>query len=245
MHNFDPRQRPRDKRRVALDRVKLDRATQARCRMSSEQVAFLLGILESGKEFVDMPELYFDGLHYWPGDGFHRLHAYQKKGRVLIDAWVRDGSERDAMIHACGANDEHGLRRNRKDIQRAIKLLLDDPELKTLSDRRLAVLAKCTDKTVAAVRKEVGDDGKRTYTDRWGNVSEMDTQNIGPAKGGDVPDFTEHLVHLKSHFESACKKVESEGHLKQLQGALAELVLMIDKARKRLEKTAAKRNAVS
>jgi len=147
------------------------------------------------------------------------------------------------MIHACGANAQHGMPRTRKDLQRAIKLLLDDPELKLLSDRRLAALANCTDKTVAAVRKEHGDDGKRTYTDRWGNVSEMDTQNIGPHKGGDVPAFAEHLVTLKDHFESACKKAESFGELKQLQDALAELVKMIDKARKRLEKAIGKAQA--
>jgi hypothetical protein len=245
MYDFDPRPRHRDKRRVALDKIKLERATQARVKMDPNRITFLLALLEGGKDFDDLPELYFDGQYYWPGDGFHRLHAYLKKGRALIDAWVREGSERDAMIHACGANDAHGMPRSRKDVQRAIKLLLEDSELKLLSDRRLAELARCTDKTVAAVRKEQGDDGKRTYTDRWGNVSEMDTGNIGPRKGGDVPDFTEHLVTVKDHFESACHEAKSEAHLKQLQDALAQFVAWMDKARKRLEKEAAKRSAGS
>jgi hypothetical protein len=240
MYDPDPRNRPKEKRRVALDKIKLERATQARCKMEPHRVAYLLAVLESGKDIDDMPELYFDGWYYWPGDGFHRLHAYQKKGRTLIDAWVREGVERDAMIHALGANDAHGLPRNRKDIQRSIKLALADPELKLFSDRRLAALVRCSDKTVAAVRKQKGDDGKRVYTDKWGNISEMDTKNIGPSKGGDVPNLNEDAVLAKSKFANACSKVETFSHLEQLQGYFNEMAEMLAKARKRLEKAAGK-----
>jgi hypothetical protein len=237
MRDLDPRNLPKEKKRVALEKVKLARATQARTKMKPHRVDLLLAILEAGNDFNDLVELYFDGWYYWPGDGFHRLHAYHKKGRVLIDAWVRSGTERDAMIHACGANDDHGDPRSRKDVQRAIGLLLADPDLKLLSDRRLATLARCTDKTVAAVRSQLGDDGKRIYTDKWGNVSEMDTSNIGAKKQDNVPCYTEHLVLAKSNFESACAKAKSIGHLDQLQDHLTEMVAMLDKARKRFEKT--------
>jgi hypothetical protein len=171
----DPRAKPAVRKLVALFKVQIDRSTQARDRKDDERVKALLEVLEDGKEFKDDLELYDDGFVYWVGDGFHRLDAYQLKGREKAWALVREGSHRDAMIHAAGANAEHGLPRKRKDIDRAIRLLLEDKEIGKLSDRAVAALARCTDKTVAARRRELGlNGGDRAYTDRHGNESVMD-----------------------------------------------------------------------
>jgi hypothetical protein len=98
---------------------------------------------------------------------------------LKVKALVREGTHREAMIHAAGANDAHGLPRSRKDLRRAISLLLDDDDLARLSDRTLAALAHCSDKTVAAVKRELGlDSGTRTYTDKHGNVGEMDVSKL-------------------------------------------------------------------
>jgi hypothetical protein len=179
----DPRGRPAKRVQVPLEKVEVVRSTQARVRMSPEREQELLEVLGAGRQFTDDPELYFDGDRYWVGDGFHRLGAYGKAGRLKVWAYVREGTLRDALIHAAGANAEHGLPRTRRDLRRALSLLLSDDDLRPLSDRTLAALAHTTDKTVAAVRRDLGvGGGTRVRTDRHGNTSEMDVSNIGPRR---------------------------------------------------------------
>jgi hypothetical protein len=164
---------------VELDKIECDRGTQARCRMNPNWTGELVEVLGAGKDFTDEPEVYYDGYTYWPGDGFHRLAAYRKVGRVKVWVRVREGTHRDAMIHAAGANSEHGERRSRKDLRRAIALLLEDEDIAKRSDRTIARLARTTDKTVATVKKELGlDSGTRVYTDKHGNVGEMDVSRL-------------------------------------------------------------------
>src|SRR5262249_12479981 len=113
------------------------------------------------------------------GDGFHRLEAYQQAGKQKIRALVREGTERDAMIHAAGANTRHGLRRTREDTHRCIRLLLEDKALAALSDRTLAKLVDCDGKTVAAVREKLGlPSSSRVYTDKHGNEAVMNVTGL-------------------------------------------------------------------
>jgi hypothetical protein len=187
--NKDPRSNPSEEKMILLAKVQIDRSTQARVRKNPEWVESLGEILAQGKDFTDPVEVYDDGFVYWVGDGFHRLDAYARAGRLKIKARVREGTHRDAMIHAAGANSEHGLHRSQKDVRRAISLLLDDDDLARLSDRTLAQLAYCSDKTVAAVKRELGlDSATRTYTDKHGTVTEM---NISEMQKRPRASFTE------------------------------------------------------
>jgi hypothetical protein len=195
------RERPFVRKQVPLDRIECTRATQARLRMLPDLVARYVEVLESGGKFDADPEVYFDGSVYWPGDGFHRLAAYAKVGRDKVWAIVREGTHRDAMIHAAGANERHGQRRTRKEVRRAIALLLDDEEIARLSDRTIAKLADTTNKTVADVKRELGLDGStRVYTDRHGNETEMNVSGLkGRTLAGSVPcnDFHEFPEPLR------------------------------------------------
>jgi hypothetical protein len=182
-HRLDPRNRPAARKLVPLDKVEVDRSTQMRVRKNPERVKELAGVLEAGKEFKDDPEVYFDGYKYWVGDGFHRLDAYALAGRTKVWALVREGTLRDAMIHAGGANAEHGLPRKREDLHRALRTYLEDPEIAKLSNTTIARLARCTDKPVADMKARMGlDSDKRTYTDRHGNVTEMDVSGLRDRK---------------------------------------------------------------
>jgi hypothetical protein len=92
---------------------------------------------------------------------------------------LREGSERDAVIHAVGANTKHGLRRSREATHRCIRLLLEDKQLASLSDRTLAKLSDCDAKTVAAVRERLGlTSNSRTYTDKYGNETVMNVTGL-------------------------------------------------------------------
>src|SRR5690554_6662873 len=70
--------------------------------------------MESGAEFPPVT-LYRESDTFWPADGFHRIAAAKKLGRETIAAKVIDGTRRDAILHAAGANASHGLRRTQAD----------------------------------------------------------------------------------------------------------------------------------
>ena len=82
-----------------------------------------------GKKDVFPPVvLYFDGMTNWLADGLHRLEAAKQIGRPEVEAEVREGTERDALMWAMSANPNHGLRMRLEDKKRAACLLLNDPE---------------------------------------------------------------------------------------------------------------------
>ena len=83
---------------------------------------------------------------------------------------VKLGGKDEAIEHACGANERHGLRRTRADVRRSIELMLTKLAHKTYTDREIGRRVKCTHPTVATVRSELialgkiyqEEDGKRT-----------------------------------------------------------------------------------
>ncbi len=68
--------------------------------------------------------VYHDGSSYWLADGFHRVAAARKIERETFDAEVREGGDRDAILHGIGSNASHGLRRTQADKRRAVERLL-------------------------------------------------------------------------------------------------------------------------
>lgn len=131
--------------------------------------------------------LFHDGTAYHVADGFHRVEAARQAGRDTILAEVREGSHRDAIIAAAGANATHGLRRTNADKRRAVETLLKDPEWSRWSDREIGKACAVDHKTVARVRHELtGDfptDRTVTYNDRHGNRSEMKVRGGGSGAG--------------------------------------------------------------
>ncbi len=99
--------------------------------------------------------VYHDGSSYWLADGFHRVAAARKIERETFDAEVREGGDRDAILHGIGSNASHGLRRTQADKRRAVERLLRDEEWSKWSDRKIAKLAKVDHKTVGKVRRDL------------------------------------------------------------------------------------------
>ena len=125
--------------------------------------------------------VYFDGTDHWLGDGFHRVEAARKIDRETIDADIREGTARDAVLHGIGANAIHGLRRTQADKRQAIEKLLADPDWARWSDRKIAAVAKVDHKTVAKVRRELS--GEIPTPQRQGG--EIPTPSAMPSKPKD------------------------------------------------------------
>jgi len=95
---------------ILISDIRLDGKTHARAGLKAEVIADYTKAMKQGDIFP--PIIVFkDGDDYWLADGFYRVYAALAAGQTEIEAEVRDGNRRDALLFAVGANSKHGLRR--------------------------------------------------------------------------------------------------------------------------------------
>jgi hypothetical protein len=155
-----------------------DGGAQMRVEMRVETVNDYAEDMLAGATFPPVV-VFFDGTDYWLGDGFHRVEAARKIERETIDAEIRQGTLRDAILCGIGANAFHGLRRTQADIRRAVKFLVTDPEWSRLSDRKLGEIANVDHKTIGKYRRELS--GEIPHPRRKLNGGETPRQNGKPS----------------------------------------------------------------
>ncbi len=160
--------------------IRTDGGTQPRAGIDRAVVAEYADAMHNGAVFPPV-SVFFDGTEYWLADGFHRLFAAAEAGLSEIEAEVRPGTRRDAILHAAGANATHGLRRTNEDKRRAVTLLLNDEDWRQWSDREIARRCGVSNNFVGELRRSLSSDdsGERVYTTRHGTIATMNTANIG------------------------------------------------------------------
>lgn len=221
---------------LKVDNIRIDGGTQAREQIDNDAVKDYADILqENNGEGLPPIEVYFDGSQYWLSDGFHRWHAHRQAGLGTIQANVIQGTQRDAILAAVGANAAHGLKRSNADKRKAVRMLLEDDEWQQKSDRWIADKAKVSDKTVAKIRSEstagptaeirssrTGKDGKKRKTpkkdDNKGDVQRA--RETGKVSGGITFDVDE--------IEEASILRDADGtpipqHLKEAHGQVMQI----------------------
>ena len=154
-----------------------DGGAQMRVEMSDQTIADYAEDLVAGTVFPPVI-VYYDGKVYWLADGFHRVEAARKVERESIEAEIREGSDRDAILHGIGANARHGLRRTQADKRHAVEALIRDPGWSKWSDRHIGKVANVDHKTVGKIRRDVlggefPSDRTVLFKDRQGNDAEM------------------------------------------------------------------------
>ena len=141
---------------VALE--KLTRDPELTCRAAGVNQVTAAEYAEAMKSGAVFPPVvvFVDakGAH-WLADGFHRCAAAELAGLAEIAADVRQGSRKDALLHAASANASHGLRRTNADKRRAVALVLGN--FPKWSDRKIGDACGVDHKTVAAVRASAAD----------------------------------------------------------------------------------------
>ena len=164
--------------RLPLAAVTVAPECQLRAAASAATVADYAEALAAGAVFPPIVA-FDDGERIWLADGFHRLEAHQAAGLAEIAVDLRDGTRRDAVLFAAGANATHGLRRTQADKARAIAVLLADPEWRRWSDKEIARRTGTSDKTVAKARRELSGEGvdaeirvERTFITRHGTEAQ-------------------------------------------------------------------------
>lgn len=137
---------------LEIGSIRIDGGTQPRVHLNEIAVAEYAESLTDGAKLPAVT-VFFDGSEYWLADGFHRYFAHSKIGALKIDADVRNGSRRDAVLHSVGANASHGLRRTNEDKRRAVETLLGDEEWAKWSDRELSKACGVSVPFVGAIRR--------------------------------------------------------------------------------------------
>lgn len=178
--------------RLALTSIRTNGGTQTRAAIDQGVVTDYAEAIKNGETFPPVI-VYYDGASYWLADGFHRHDATVIAGMGVINAEVRQGSQRDAILHSVGANAEHGFRRNNDDKRRAVQTLLADDKWSAWSDGEIARRCHVSDRFVAKQRKLTpnvrSENGpapmtERRFTTRHGTEASMQTANIGSTKAG-------------------------------------------------------------
>lgn len=140
--------------RLQLSKIVTDGGTQSREGLDQRVIEEYAEAYTAKAPFPPVV-VFHDGERYWLSRGFHRCAAAAKAGRATIDAEVRKGGQREAILFGVGDNAEHGLRRTPEDKRHAVKLLLADPEWAQKSDRWIAEQCRVGNKFVGDIRREM------------------------------------------------------------------------------------------
>lgn len=168
---------------LELEQIRIDGGTQSRVELNQETVAEYAQAFTDGAEFPPVV-VFFDGASYWLADGFHRYFGARDAGESAIDAEIRTGTQRDAVLYSWGANDKHGLPRSNADKRHIVTAILRDEQGRQWSDRDIAKRFGFSNTFVGNIRRSLSTvdsekPAERTYTTKHGATAVMNTANIG------------------------------------------------------------------
>ena len=168
-------------KKINLKSIRIDGGTQSRVSINEDAVA---SYAEAMTEGATLPPVvvFRDGADDWLADGFHRYRAHNRIGAVSIEADIRAGTLRDAVLYSVGANGKHGMPPSNADKRQAVSRLLGDAEWSAWSDREIAKQCEVGYTFVAKRRKELSlpaagseESTHRFYTTKHGTEATMDT----------------------------------------------------------------------
>lgn len=177
--------------KIKLLKISIDGGTQPREDIDEDIVSEYAEAMKDGDQFPPIV-VFSDGAKYWLADGFHRYHASNKVGYLDIEAEVKQGTKRDAILYSVSANSKHGLRRTNADKRKAVLTLLNDEEWSQWSDREIARQAEVSKSLVNKMRNELtvhdGQIDKPRKVKRGDQEYTVDTSNIGTSNPSKLPE---------------------------------------------------------
>jgi hypothetical protein len=137
---------------LALDVIRRDGGTQPRVAIDHDIVREYADEIRAGAKFPPLV-VFFDGTHYWLGDGFHRAAASIEAGMSAVECEVHTGTQQEAQWYSFSVNKTHGLRRSNADKQLAVRAALAHPNASGLSDRQIAEHCGVSHNMISEYRK--------------------------------------------------------------------------------------------
>ena len=201
--------------KLKLTQVKLDSGLQARAALSETVVQEYTEVVREGGKMPPVT-VFHDGTEYHLADGWHRYFAHKGAGFADIEADIKEGTRRDAILYSVSANDKHGLRRSNADKRKAVLVLLEDFEWSEWNDVKIATQCGVSSMFVGKIRKEINGDEvpAQRIVKRGDKEYVMDTNKIGHAKKEQdpaIPEYDEQegrLEEMASEFKAIAEKNE-------------------------------------
>ena len=204
--------------------------TQVRVSHNEETIASYTEVLNETK-FLQPIEVIWDGERPILMDGFHRTEATLRAGFDSIQANIREGTRRDAILGAVEFNKSHGLRLTNADRKKIINIFLDDPEWSQWNDSEIARRVGCHASSVMRHRKELSsamqkiDSSKKDgassamqkidfpkKVSRNGKTFEMNTKNIGKKPEKSAPSTPSQVTEVQEDTEEIEVPPDQESH---------------------------------
>lgn len=213
--------------KIPISSIETDGRIQLRESMDFVTIAEYSEAMRTGASFPPV-EIFFDGESYWLSDGNHRLNAARQIGEKSIDACVRAGTKRDAILAAAGSNDSHGLRRKPEDKRRAVNIFLADDEWCSWSDRQIGRQCKVSHTFVAKLRAKVTGNVAselpihRRYITKNGTPATMNTANIG---NGEVQPVQMPIISANKAIKSPRLIVGRADEMHQIEDDSIDLII--------------------
>lgn len=178
--------------------IRIDGGTQARLKLDQDVVKTYAEAMREGDQFPPVI-VYHDGSDYWLADGFHRYFAVKSNATTTIEAEVRTGTQRDAILFSFSANDptKRGLSPTAEDLRHMIRNMLLDAEWSKWTNAEIARHVGVSKMTVGRVKASMTEQPKETtekkkFTDKNGNEKSLNTSNIGKKAPPTKPDMSSY-----------------------------------------------------
>lgn len=206
--------------KLSVAKIREDGGTQARAELELDAVQSYAEAMRRGDEFPPVV-VFYDGKEYWLADGFHRVAAAVDASILELEADVRLGTRRDAVLFSVGANAVHGVRRTYADKRRAVSLLLADAEWSLWSERSIAKACRVSHTFVAKVK--AGTETLRAGNDSTPRTTEGGNESrplpIGAPASGTVvrgnerdslPPSSTDILHLSVRLEDRLESLTTD-----------------------------------
>jgi hypothetical protein len=169
---------------IEIARILIKETIQQRVQLNENVISEYFEGIQAGAQFPPLV-VFDDGQNLILADGRHRYEAYKLAGTNDIPVEIRNGTERDAILYAVGANADHGLQRTNADKRCAVETMLKDEEWGIWSDGEIARRTRVSPPFVSKIRRELTQNGFEFPSKRISrNGRTIETSNIGSRNTG-------------------------------------------------------------
>ena len=201
--------------KIRLEKIKVDGDLQVRDKIIEDAVREYADVIRNGGKMPPVT-VFFDGKAYHLADGWHRYFAHKQAAFPEIEADVREGTRRDAILFAVSANDKHGLRRTNADKRRAVLVLLEDFEWSEWNNTKIAEVCGVSATFVDKIRKEMNTVTPTTRKVSRGGVEyEMDVSKMGkkskskPEPEPVIDEKEQKIEEMATEFQAIAEENEA------------------------------------
>lgn len=171
----------------------IDEALQVRAATDQDKVKEYAELYKADRHALppivifEDPATFDHAARWYVADGNHRLAGARVAELREIDAIIKQGTRRDALLYAISdANHAHGLPLSNADKRAMVTLLLEDPEWSQWSNREIARRCHVSAPFVGNIRPTVN--GSQTTKRKSADGRTRDVSAIGP-KGPVILDI--------------------------------------------------------